>query len=143
MSNLTSEQAEIDDDDFDEDIYTQPKPLPATLRGDRRVTAENSLARRTQLEELKRKRRSGQLAREQKERVAERAATLPTLEEVIAEVQRQSMAGVMPTMAQFDTAKPASWATAQAHLLRLNLSWPGLAELAELKPNRRERVAAP
>jgi hypothetical protein len=61
---------------------------------------------------------------------------VPTLDQVLAELRRESMGGVMPTMAQFDEARPATWATAAAHLVRLKLSWPQLAELAELKPRK-------
>lgn len=63
---------------------------------------------------------------------------LPTREELVAEVKRQAMGGVMPTMATFDKSRPANWATAAAHLLRLKLGWDDLRVLAELKPNRRE-----
>jgi hypothetical protein len=68
--------------------------------------------------------------------VGVRTSVIPTTAELIAELKRQSMGGVMPTMAQFDLGRPAVWATAQAHLLRLELSWSALAELADLKPRK-------
>lgn len=66
-----------------------------------------------------------------------RGNMLPTREELIAEVRRQAMGGVMPTMAAFNDARPANWATAQAHLTRLGLSWEQLTEESGLKPNPR------
>lgn len=57
---------------------------------------------------------------------------LPTLDQLIAEVKRQAMAGTMPTMAAFNMAKPATWSTAAAHLVRLGLTWSDLAEKASL-----------
>ncbi|MCC6457842.1 MAG: hypothetical protein IT328_22995 [Caldilineaceae bacterium] len=63
-------------------------------------------------------------------------AHLPTLDELVAEVKRQAMGGVMPTMAAFDMARPATWATAQAHLVRLNLTWSDLAKEADLTLKR-------
>lgn len=71
---------------------------------------------------------------------------LPTLEELIAEVRRQAMGGVMPSISQFDQARPTTWATAGAHIHRLNLSgWAGLAGLAGLQPKRSgpERTTEP
>lgn len=63
-------------------------------------------------------------------------AHLPTFDELVAEVKRQAMGGVMPTMAAFDMARPAVWATAQAHLVRLNLTWSDLAQEAGLTLKR-------
>lgn len=62
---------------------------------------------------------------------------LPSLPELVAEVRRLSMGGTMPTMAVFDEARPATWATAAAHLNRLGLTWETLAEAAGLKLVRR------
>jgi hypothetical protein len=59
---------------------------------------------------------------------------LPSLEEMVKELRRQAMGGVMPTMAAFDAARPANWSTAQAHLLRLATTWGDLAEAAGLHP---------
>lgn len=58
---------------------------------------------------------------------------LPDLNALIKEVKRISMGGTMPTQAQFNLAKPANWASATAHLVRLGISWEQLAEQAELK----------
>jgi hypothetical protein len=80
------------------------------------------------------------LAPNEEARAAHRA--VPTREEVIAEVQHIAMGGTMPTMKQFDDAKPATWASAAAHLLRLNTSWPQLAEEAGLKPREPGQRAA-
>lgn len=73
--------------------------------------------------------------------VAGKQKYMPTEAEMIAELHRQSMGGVMPTMAQFDEARPATWSSAAAHLLRLKLSWPQLAELAQLRPRKPGPVA--
>lgn len=75
-------------------------------------------------------------------RVAPNGNHLPTVDEVVAQVRRIAMGGVMPTMAAFDASRPADWSTAQAHLLRLNLSWESLREIAELKPNPRNKSAS-
>lgn len=64
------------------------------------------------------------------------STNLPSRQELIAEVKRQAMGGVMPTMAVFDMARPASWATAQAHLIRLGLTWTDLAQEAGLTLKR-------
>ena len=61
---------------------------------------------------------------------------LPTLDQLIAEVKRQAMAGTMPTMAAFNMAKPATWSTAAAHLVRLGLTWSDLADEAGLTLKR-------
>lgn len=58
---------------------------------------------------------------------------LPDKQMLVAEVKRLSMGGMMPTMAAFDDARPATWATAQAHLIRLGLTWETLADEAGLK----------
>jgi hypothetical protein len=63
---------------------------------------------------------------------------LPSLAEIIAEVRHQSMGGMMPSMAVFDEARPANWATASAHLVRLGLTWEGLANEAGLKMRPRK-----
>lgn len=61
----------------------------------------------------------------------------PTLEEFVAELKRQGMAGVMPTQSVFDLAKPATWGRASSQCTRLGISWEALAEMAELKQNPR------
>jgi hypothetical protein len=76
------------------------------------------------------------IAESEVERKQQRNTVLPTLQEVVAELRRTAMAGVMPTMAQFAEARPATWATAQAHALRLNMTWPQLAAEAGLNPRR-------
>lgn len=62
---------------------------------------------------------------------------LPDIYAVIKELKRQSMAGMMPTQAQFDAARPANWATAQAQCKRFDMTWGQLAEEAglKMKPN--------
>lgn len=62
---------------------------------------------------------------------------LPTLEQIIRQLQSQAMGAVMPSMAQFDESKPANWASAAAQMQRLNLSWEQLREKANLKPRER------
>lgn len=61
---------------------------------------------------------------------------MPTKEELLREIKRISMAGMMPTMAAFDAARPAVWATAQSHLLRLGVNWTELADEADLTLRR-------
>lgn len=73
--------------------------------------------------------------------LSRRGNVLPTREELIAELKRQSMAGVMPTLAAFDEARPANWATAGAHMKRFNMTWEELAHEAGLKPNPRRGPA--
>lgn len=62
--------------------------------------------------------------------------SLPTRGMLVEEVKRQAMGGVMPTMDAFNMARPALWATAQAHLTRLDLSWGELAQEAGLALKR-------
>lgn len=69
-----------------------------------------------------------------------RGNVLPTREELVAFVREIAMAGVMPTKAQFDDARPGNWATAAAQLLRLKIDWEDVRSEAGLKPN--PRVAA-
>lgn len=66
-----------------------------------------------------------------------RGNVLPTVDELVAEVKRQAMGGVMPTLAQFNQSKPGNWATATAHLQRLGISWDQLRRRAGLKVNPR------
>lgn len=44
---------------------------------------------------------------------------------------------VMPSLSQFNDAKPANWADAGAQMQRLGLAWTDLAEQAGLKPRKR------
>lgn len=81
-------------------------------------------------------RNASMVEREAERKKQPKSTYTPSLAEVVAELKRQSMAGVMPTLAQFDAARPANWATGQAHMLRLKLSWPQLAQEAGLKPRR-------
>ena len=76
--------------------------------------------------------REERIKQELGEDVSARDRKLPTKAELIAEIKRISMAGMMPTMAAFDAARPAVWATAQAHCLRLKTNWTELAAEAEL-----------
>lgn len=61
----------------------------------------------------------------------------PSLSEFVAFLQRISKAGVMPSMAQFDSLRPAGWATAAAHTKRLELAWSELAQTAGLESRRK------
>lgn len=58
----------------------------------------------------------------------------PDLAQLVAEVQRQAMAGVMPSQAQFDDAKPATWPLVSGLCQRLGVSWDDLRLKAGLKP---------
>jgi hypothetical protein len=114
------------DDDFDDDLDDDdeaPKP---------KGTMTN--ARRQQLDNLKHQRRR-KVEYERKASPGKNGNVLPTLDELIAEVQRLSMGtGIMPTLATFDAARPGNWATAGAHLHRLDMTWEQLAQTAELRP---------
>lgn len=71
-------------------------------------------------------------------RKGKRGNVLPTLDEFVAELRRQSMAGIMPSQGQFNDSKPANWATAAAHMQRFGLSWLQLMARAGLKPRPKE-----
>lgn len=60
----------------------------------------------------------------------------PSLSEFVAFLQRISKAGIMPSMAQFDSLRPAGWSTAGAHTKRLELAWSELAQTAGLESRR-------
>lgn len=62
---------------------------------------------------------------------------IPTFEELIAELQRQSVGtGIMPSQATFNTAKPATWPMATSLCQRFDVSWETLAKAADLKPRQ-------
>lgn len=66
---------------------------------------------------------------------------LPTMEEVIAEVQRISMDGkTMPSLSQYNAARPATWLNGLDQSNRLGLTWNQLAERAGLKPRGRAKA---
>lgn len=66
----------------------------------------------------------------------DKRARQPTREQFIAEVQSMAMGGVMPTMAVFDDARPATWSTAWAIVQRLGFAnWSEVGKEAGLKPN--------
>lgn len=114
------------DDDFDDDFDDAPKPK-------RGMTD----ARRRQLDDLKQQRRR-KVEYERKASAGKNGNVLPTLDELITEVQRLSMGtGIMPTLATFDAARPGNWATAGAHMHRLEMTWEQLAKEAELRPRLR------
>lgn len=63
------------------------------------------------------------------------SSKMPTLDEVCAELVRQSVGtGVMPSINTFDAARPANWIKAWGIVRRLNMSWNELADVAGLKP---------
>lgn len=64
---------------------------------------------------------------------------LPSREQVVAFLREIAMGKTMPTMEQFNTARPGNWATVQAHILRLGVSWDELRLEAGLAPNPRNR----
>lgn len=96
-----------------------------------------SRARREQLERLKHKRKA---ARETRRHVAkehqEVSAPAVTYAQLLAEIRRIAMAGVMPTPARFDYAKPTTWATADEFCARFATSWQELGSEAGLKVSR-------
>lgn len=74
---------------------------------------------------------------EDKGRTMPRGAYIPSERELIKELQRQAMAGVMPSVESFNASRPAGWSKAMAHMVRLDRTWHDLATLAGLKPNPR------
>lgn len=88
--------------------------------------------------ELRAKRKSpSKHDRSSHQAVGRNGNVLPTLDEVIAEIKRQAMAGVAPSMSQFNDARPANWATVNSQMQRFDMTWHQLIERAGLKPNRR------
>lgn len=94
-------------------------------------------ARRQQLEDLKAARAAGGRGRHgvdnEAGRHTKRGSYIPTERELIAELQRQAMGGVMPSIALFNDLRPANWATADAHMKRMEMTWGDLAEIAGLR----------
>jgi hypothetical protein len=82
-------------------------------------------------------RRSRTLEEVDKGRSTPRGAYIPSERELIAELQRQAMAGVMPSAEAFDDNRPAGWSKAHAQMARLDRRWSELAEMAGLRPNPR------
>lgn len=78
----------------------------------------------------------GDVDKRSRQQVGHNGNVLPTREQVIKAVQEMAMGGVMPSQNTFNESKPANWATASAHLQRLNMSWNDLAVAAELTPTR-------
>jgi len=106
-------------------------------------THKTSDARRAQVAELRRQQRHRKVEYERKADAGRYGNVLPTLDDIIAELRRLSSGtGVMPTIATFDAARPGNWATAGAHMQRLNMSWIDLANEAELRPRQPGRQSA-
>ena len=59
-----------------------------------------------------------------------------TLRSLITELQRQAMAGVMPSPAVYDLVRPAHWPTAEQVCEQTEMSWSDLAAKCGLRPNR-------
>lgn len=63
-------------------------------------------------------------------------------EQMLTELQRQAMAGVMPSQADFNYSKPAVWPVASSLCARFGASWDELRQAAGLKVNpKAERYA--
>lgn len=60
-------------------------------------------------------------------------ASEPSYGQLLAEIQRVAMGGVMPSPAVFDHARPATWPTADELCGQLGTSWSALAAEAGLK----------
>ena len=134
---LPSTLAEVD---AEATAHHQPPPVapPAPVAPDITPAHERSPAHQQKLDHMAHKRKVAQGAREREARKSERP--LPTREEFLAEVKRQAMGGVVPTMKVFDDAKPAVWASAWAHMQRLGLKdWSEVAELCGLEIRRNPR----
>jgi hypothetical protein len=100
----------------------------------RKYTKETSEARRHQLDELKQRRRRTRTEMLLDAAHAEpRRSVVPTRAQVVAEVQRQAMGGVMPKAKVFNFAKPALWPTAAEILIELGMTWAELADEAGLR----------
>lgn len=67
--------------------------------------------------------------------MASKRTMQPDRDQLIKELKRQSMGGVAPSQTFFDSAKPATWGTAQAQCRRLGASWMELVREAGLKPS--------
>lgn len=63
-----------------------------------------------------------------------------TREQLLAEVRQIAMGGHMPTMSQFDLAKPAVWPNAATLVQRFNTTWQSLSHEAGLKWERVPRT---
>lgn len=98
--------------------------------------SDQTSARREQLERLKDQRRAARQGGSRRLARAERAPATPTYMQLLAEIRRIAMAGVMPTPARFDLAKPATWAVAGEQCARFGLSWEQLAGEAGLAIKR-------
>jgi hypothetical protein len=100
---------------------------------------KTSDARRARVAEARRQQRRGKFEYERKASAGGNGNVVPSMNEVIAEVQRLSMGtGIMPSIATFDAARPCTWEPAAAQLLRLGISWGELAQLAGLRPRGRQ-----
>lgn len=116
---LAEMDANDDDDELDDDE-------PGTRRTTR--SYEMTPARRASIDKAKHEQWAASHSK------GKRGNILPTVDQVVAELQRQAMGGVMmPSINQFDAARPANWAGAGAQMQRLGKSWEDLAKLAELK----------
>lgn len=72
-----------------------------------------------------------------REKAAEKGhERLVSYEMLVAEIKRIAMGNAMPTQAQFDQSKPATWPTANALMARLETSWADLAEVLGLDYQR-------
>jgi hypothetical protein len=96
------------------------------------------VARSIQLEALKRKRKA--LSRLALRKVASELLLQEehevTLADFVREIQRISMAGVMPSMAVYNMAKPVTWPTALELCQRFEMDWYDMTEEAGLRWKR-------
>lgn len=114
----------------------------------RHPRADESVARRAQLERLKVERRARREAappRRGRRREGSGASFAPlptsepagvTLPQLTAELQRLAMGGVMPSPAVFDQARPAVWPTAEQFCAQFGATWTQLAREAGLRLGR-------
>jgi hypothetical protein len=96
-----------------------------------------TVARSIQLEGLKRKRKA--LSRLALRKVASELLQEEqelSLADFVREIQRISMAGVMPSMAVYNMAKPVTWPTALEFCQRFEMDWYDMTEEAGLRWKR-------
>lgn len=124
----------IDDDELDDDELDDDEDGDEPGDGYKTSAAERQRARAYRL----RTRRTRY--NEQGQAKGRKGNVLPTRQEIIAEVQRIAMAGIMPSQSRFNECKPANWADATSHLSRLGMSWEELREAAGLRSRAGSRV---
>ena len=107
------------------------------------TTHKTSDARRARVAENQRKHRRRKMEYERKVEYVAVIKQPPTLSELVAFVQANAMAGMMPSKVTFDSVRPKSWATASEQTRRLGVAWSDIAYEAGLRmrPSRHTQEA--